>query len=336
MSIWTGKQIKAIHPRRQQKMRISNRSIFRPRGRGAYRVENKAAADETTVYIYDEISWWGVDAKQFVKDFNEITASTIHLRINSPGGSVFDGTTIYNTIKQHKSKTIIHIDGLAASIASVIAMAGDEVRMAENAFLMIHEPFSLVIGTAKDMRDEADLLDKVGGTIAKTYTQKSGKEDAEIKEMMAAETWMTAEEALENGFIDEIEKTDEKSDKSAAVMFDLSAFANVPDALKEQKKDPSIRDLEKALTDAGVSQKQAKAILADGFRDAQRDAEPPVVEPPAEPQRDAEKPVENVAPQRDAEEPKVQKKDRTIELLARAERMAPSKPEAGPQFGHFL
>jgi ATP-dependent Clp protease protease subunit len=317
-------------------MRINNRSIFKPRARSAYRIDNKKTADETTVYIYDEISWFGIDAKEFVKDFNNITASTIHIRINSPGGSVFDGTTIYNTIKQHKSKTIIHIDGLAASIASVIAMAADEVLMAENSFMMIHEPFSLVIGTAQDMRDEANLLDKVGGTIAKTYMNKTGKEENEIKDMMSGETWMTAQEALDNGFIDAIEQDDEKTNKSKSIIFDLSAFANVPQALKEQKKDFSARDLEKILKSAGVSQKQAKSILAEGYKDDQRDVEPPVTEKPANTQRDAEILAENKEPQRDVEEPKVQEKDMTVYLLAKAERIAPSKPEIATQYGHFL
>lgn len=327
-------------------MRLNNRSIFRPKARSHYRVENKATPNETTVYIYDEIGWFGIEAEQFVKDFNAIKSPTIHVRINSPGGSVFDGTTIYNAIKQHKSKTIIHIDGLAASISSVIAMSADEVRMAENAFLMIHEPFSIMIGTAQDFRDEADLLDKVSGTIAKTYINKSGKKESEIKEMMAAETWMTAKEALDNGFIDVIEEEDEKKDKSQAIMFDLSAYANVPDALKEQKKDFSKRDIEKILTNAGVSQKKAKAILVDGYKedqrdagslnDTQRDVEIPAAKPPATPQRDAEEKTDSGDVQRDAEPKPEKKKDRVTELLIRAERIAPSKPEASPQYGHFL
>jgi len=336
-------------------MRISNRSLFKPKARSPYGIENKASADESTVYIYDEISWWGIDAKEFVKDFNDITSSTIHLRINSPGGSVFDGTSIYNVIKQHKSKVIVHIDGLAASIASVIAMAGDEVRMADNAFMMIHEPFSLVIGTAQDMRDEADLLDKVTGTIAKTYTQKSGKDEAEVKDMMAAETWMTAQEALDNGFIDKIEEDDEKSNKSSVLIFDLSAYANVPDVLKECKDAFSARDIESILRDGGVPVRQAKAILSEGFKEESKattsfhenlqDQKPSNLSP-----GDDKKELRDVAPSardlrdvdtqaiesvadvlRDVEQEQeeAKEKDKVADLLERAELIAPSikKPE---------
>ncbi len=267
-------------------MRVTNRSLFKPRTRGNYKIENKA--EEATVYLYDEISWLGIQAEKFVKDLNDITAKTINIRVNSPGGSVFDGTAIYNAIKQHKSKVIARVDGLAASIASVIVMAADEVRMAENAFLMIHDPWSIVIGNAQDMRDEADLLEKVGGTIAKAFTEKSGKEGAEILDLMAAETWFTAQEALDAGFIDSIYES--KSEKAQAVLFDLSAFANVPANLKERKAAPTARDAEKALRDVGFSQCRAKAILAEGFQDDQRDADPPDPDPPPEVQRDAAPP----------------------------------------------
>ena len=117
-------------------MRVE-RSLFHPRPKGTYRIEAKADA-EATVYIYDEVSWWGVSAQQFAKDLAAIKAETIHLRLNSPGGAVFDGMAIYNALKAHQAKVVVHIDGLAASIASVIAMAGAEVRMAENAFLLVY------------------------------------------------------------------------------------------------------------------------------------------------------------------------------------------------------
>lgn len=288
-------------------MRLNNRSLFKPRVSGIYQIKNKA--DDATVYIYDEISWFGVSAEQFVKDLNDIKAKTIHLRVNSPGGSVFDGTAIYNALKQHKAKVIAHVDGLAASIASVIIMAADEVHMGENAFLMIHEPWSMVIGGSEDMRQEADLLDKVGGTIMKTYMDKSGKDEDEIKDMMAKETWFTAQEALDGGFCDFIDK--EKEEKTKAVLFDLSAFANVPDKLKLNKKMPTARDLEHILRDAGCTAKQAKAILSDGLDDSLRDEV--VITDPSSAELD----------QRDVEPVKA-KKDRTADLLTRAEMIAPA------------
>jgi ATP-dependent Clp protease, protease subunit len=285
-------------------MRIRNKSLFnKTKNQAAYRIENKAG--ETTVYIYDEISYWGVDAQTFVKEFNAIDSDTIHLRVNSPGGSVFDGTTIFNAIKQHKSKVTAHVDGLAASIASVIVLAADEVLMAENAFYMIHEPWSIMAGSADELRKEAELLEKVRGTIAKTYMDKTGKEEEEILALMAEETWMTAEEALEFGFIDSIYSPDEVDDK-AKTLFDLTVFDNVPDKLKG-KKEITAKDLEDTLRSAGCTQKQAKAIISEGFKTDQRDV--------------AVKPDKKVVDkdQRDVALPK----DLVTDLLVRAETMAP-------------
>ena len=298
-------------------MRLNNRSLFKPRARvkGSEKIQDKA--DEATVYIYDEISWYGVHAETFIKDFNNLTEKTIHLRFNSPGGSVFDGTAMFNTIKNHKSRTIAHIDGLAASISSIVALAADEVRMSENAFMMIHDPWSMVVGSADDMRDEADLLDKVGGTIATTYINKTGKTDEEIKNLMAAETWMTADEALEMGFIDAIDKEERKE---KATLFDLSVYANVPDQLIEGKTAPTAKDMEKALRDVGCSNKQAKAILSEGLQENPRDVDLPV-EPP-----DPVQEPRDVVPEepRDVVQPEKKKKDRTADLLTRAELVAPS------------
>lgn len=310
-------------------MQIKNRSPFKPRGTlSKYRIENKAATDEATVYIYDEIGWFGVSAEQFIKDLNDITAKTVHIRFNTPGGSVFDGTAVFNAIKQHKSKTVSHIDGLAASISSVIALASNEVRMAENAFMMIHEPWSIVIGDAETMREEADLLDKVGKTIAKTYTDKTGKKEDEIKALMSAETWMTAEEALEMGFVDVIEET-EKDEKAKATLFDLSVFAKgeemariIEEKQGEAKKEPDKRTAEKALREAGFSRNEALKIVAKGFQDVGDPQTELVDKDVGDPQN------EGNSPQRDAdtakvEEAKIEQKvnDRTQELIKRADKI---------------
>ncbi len=298
-------------------MRIENRSPFQRNGRDAYRIENKA--DETTVYIYDEISWWGVDAQDFVKDFNKIEAKSINIRVNSPGGSVFDGTTIFNAIKQHPSRTVAHIDGLAASIASIIVLAADEVIMAENAFMMIHEPWSMMAGSADDMRKEAELLDKVRGTIAKTYIDKSGKEEAEILNMMAEETWLTADEALEGGFVDAI-----GSEREEKALFDLSVFNKVPDGLKDKKV--TAREVEHVLRDAGYSAKQAKGIVSEGLVSDQRDVEPETVLDPIEAVATVENEGVNIEVQRDVvAKKKPDAKESTAVLLARANRVAPPR-----------
>ena len=137
-----------------------------------------AAKDVAEVLIYDEISSWGITAENFVKDLQGVTAKTINLRINSPGGSVFDGTAIFNALRAHPAKVVSHIDGVAASIASIIALAADEVRMAENAFYMIHNAWGVAMGDGAEMRKMADILDKIAGTLAKTYAAKTGSSAA--------------------------------------------------------------------------------------------------------------------------------------------------------------
>ena len=290
----------------------SKRSIFKPKSKASYRMDAKG--NEATVYIYDEIGWFGVEAAPFAKDLAEIKADTIHLRINSPGGSVFDGMAIYNSLKQHPAKIITHIDGLAASISSVIALAGDEVVMGEGAYLMIHSPWSTITGDAEDMRREADLLDKVAGSITELYQNKTGLESEEITDMMRAETWFTGAEALANHFIDRVE-TSEKA-KNKAILFDLSVFANTPESLLDE---PEIteRGLEKALRDAGCSRNQAKTILSTGLPDDFRDAENTVREPEKVLNlRDAEE-----TEQREAVKPEKKVKDKVAELLIRAEQV---------------
>lgn len=218
---------------------------------------------EAEIMLYDEISWFGITAEAFKRELDAISAPIINLRINSPGGDVFDSLAIYNALREHSSRVVTHIDGIAASMASVIALAADEVRMAENAFLMVHNPWSLVIGNAADLRKEADLLDKVAGSLAMAYRQRTGASEEQVAAWMDAETWFTADEASEAGFVDEVVYSAKETDSPAA-LFDLSIFAHVPDALRATPADPTIRDLERALRDAGLSQIAAKAFVAAG------------------------------------------------------------------------
>jgi len=306
-------------------MRITDRSLFKIK-KTAHNISNKTSKTEETVLIYDEIGFYGIDAGQFVKDFDKIAAKTIHVRFNSPGGSVFDGASIFNSIRRHKSKTISHIDGIAASIASVMALASDEVYIAENAIFMLHNPWSMVMGDASALRAEADLLDKISNsTIVKTYMDKTGMNEKAIKALMrpsdpgVEETWLTAEEALEMGFVDMIEnKVDDE--RARADLFDLSAYTNVPNQLKGGKQPPTARELEKRLKEMGFSNKQAREILAGGLKDYQRDVD--LIEDPP-PATDGQRDVEPVN-QRDVDEPP-KKKDRTAELLTRGEVLAPTQ-----------
>ena len=159
---------------------------------------------EAEVSIYDAIGSFEINAKQFINELNDISADVINLRINSPGGCVIDGNAICNALQRHSAKVITHIDGLAASMASVVAMAGDEVHMADNALLMIHNPWTISMGDADELRADADLLDKMSNNILNAYGRSQYEAD-ELKELMDAETWFTAQEAFDAGFVDHIE-----------------------------------------------------------------------------------------------------------------------------------
>ena len=183
----------------------------------------KAKAKEAEIYLYDEIgSGWfgGVSAKQFADELKALgKLERITVRLNSPGGDVFDGLAIHNILKQNPAQVDMYVDGLAASIASIIAMAGDSINMAENAMMMIHEPWTMALGNAAEMREIADRLEKVSGVLLGTYTRRTGKDEQEIADLMVAETWMTAQEALDMGFADSIVE-----EMQMAAHFDLDKF----------------------------------------------------------------------------------------------------------------
>jgi ATP-dependent protease ClpP protease subunit len=166
----------------------------------------KTADNETTVTLYDEIGAFGAGSKEFLSDLTKLSGQHIHLRINSPGGSVIEGTAIYNALRRHEGGLTVHIDAMAASMASVIAMAGKPVYMADNALLMIHNPWTVSVGESKDLRKEADLLDKLKVNLRNAYVRKTGMEADRITEMMDAETWLDAVEAVALGFADAIEE----------------------------------------------------------------------------------------------------------------------------------
>jgi ATP-dependent Clp protease protease subunit len=241
------------------------------RGEPNLRLVRNESANEADLVLYDEIGFWGVDARTFLQELQALDVETIHLRINSPGGNVFDGIAIANALKQHKARVVSHIDGLAASIASIIALAADEVRISENAFLMIHNAFTITIGNAEQLRKDAAVLDKLDGSLISTYVQKTGATEDQVKAWMKEETWFNADEAEEHGFIDVVDGRSE-----ADAQFDLSMYAHAPAALARRDAPPAPKDLERALRDAGCSRAAAKAILAEGLKSAaphQRDAD---------------------------------------------------------------
>lgn len=193
------------------------------------------------ILIYDDIGdgWMGgISANEFAKElagFGKVT--DINVRINSAGGSVFDGVAMYNTLLKHPANVVVDIDGLAASIASIVAMAGDEINMADNALMMIHAPWTVAGGNADALRDQADLLDKISDTLVSTYVKRTGLDSDKVESLVEAETWMTASEAKELGFIDNV-----TGELKMAAYYDLSKFKNAPaDLLAVQDKSNEIK-----------------------------------------------------------------------------------------------
>ena len=205
----------------------------------------RARTSGTEVLIYDEIGAYGVTAKGFLAELGALpNDAALDLRLNSPGGSVFDAVAIFHALNRHAGEITVWIDGIAASAASYIAMAGDSVVMPQNAFLMIHDPSGLVMGTAEDMRSTAEALDKIKGSLIQGYAAKSGKPDAEIAALMAAETWLDAQDALALGLIDRIAEP-----VKLAASFDIARFRNAPPELTTAVGDASDELLEVAPDD---------------------------------------------------------------------------------------
>lgn len=226
----------------------------------------RARASGAEVLIYDEIGAYGVTAKGFLAELGALpNDAAIDLRLNSPGGSVFDAVAIFNALKRHAGEITVWIDGIAASAASYIAMAGDTVVMPQNAFLMIHDPSGLVMGTAEDMRSTAEALDKVKGSLIQGYAAKSGKPDDEIAALMAAETWLDAQEALELGFIDRMAEP-----VKLAATFDIARFRNAPAELTT-----AVIEIGDAPQDGDPDDPDSNVPAADGLPDG----EPARIEP---------------------------------------------------------
>jgi len=287
--------------------------------------EIKGKKDISEIWLYDEIGLYGVTAKEFIAELNAVKSPKIEMHINSPGGGVFDGHAIYNAVKRHPSEVTSLIDGLAASMASVIALAGDRVVMAKNAMFMMHNPHGVVIGTSEDMRKTADVLDKVRDTMIGAYSNKSGKERENIISLLDNAVYLNADEALEAGFIDEI--GDKTMDLAACAKFvpalEKLGLKNIPKEIRGDSGTPSKRELERTLIEhGGCSQKLAKAILSEGYPGDYRDDDPAQdASPPAnQNHRDDDSDAH-----RDDVQPKNERKDKTAELLIRAERVLAAK-----------
>jgi len=233
-----------------------------------YKIE-ASANDQAEILVYDVIGWPYNDAGDLVRYVNSLGDKDILVRLNTPGGDVFDGMAIFNALANHKGKVTIRIEALAASMGSVLAMAGKEIQAYSNTMMMIHDPWIYTAGNQYELREMADLLEKISGNMLDVYAGRSKIGKREMKEIMKAETWYTAKEAKEKGFIDTILETG----KAAKAQFDLTMYTNAPDGICSiEGRDLTEREIERALRDAGASRSFAKAIVAERFKPL-RDAE---------------------------------------------------------------
>ncbi len=188
---------------------ISNGAAMRQiqaSNRDWYRITNRKGDDTAApeVFIYGEIGWDGITADDLIRDLSEIEADALTVRINSPGGSVFGGVAIYNALRTHPAAVTVLVDSIAASIASVIAQAGDTRKMVQHSQMMIHEANGIAIGSGSEVREYAELLDKQSDLIAAIFADRAGKSVGVFRALMNAETWFSADEAVAEGLADEV------------------------------------------------------------------------------------------------------------------------------------
>jgi len=230
-----------------------------------YDIKNIASDNVTEVMIYDEIGKYGVDAKSFIDEMKNIPNGTsVLLRINSPGGSVVDGLAIYDAISRMPQKVTTRIEGIAASMGSVIALAGDEVIMSENSLYMIHNVWGGEVGDAGDLRKAADLMDKMGDRLVSIYMSKSGNSEEQIRSWMNEETWFDSSEAVKYGFVDIIEEP-----IKLAARFDINKYDYKNKALvnnlfnnikKESKMEKEFDNLKSFIADLFNKEGEVKEV----------------------------------------------------------------------------
>jgi len=210
------------------------------RRKGSFRAEK---SESDTIYLYDmivdsdvEAEWWGgVSSQAFIKTLNSMDAPVIHLRVNSPGGSVFAARAMEQALREHKSQIIAHVDGLAASAASFLIMGADEIEVAPGSFIMIHKAWTFAFGNSDDMLKTAGLLEQIDGSLVKTYADHTGQSAEDVEAWMTAETWFEADKAVEFGFANRVAEKSKKAKASA--QWNLSAYQNAPRIEPNQQLD---------------------------------------------------------------------------------------------------
>lgn len=200
----------------------------------------KAEGGEAEIYLYDAIGeWFGVSSEEFVRQLRGLDVDVIHLRMNSPGGDVFEARAIATALSQVKARTVCHIEGLAASAATYVATACDEIEIAEGGFFMVHEAWTLTLGNKREHQQQIDLLTKVDDSILDDYAKRTGADRQQLIDWLEAETWFTADEAKEHGFVDRIIEVDRKANRAS---WNLAAYQNTPAALTEPPPNESYYD----------------------------------------------------------------------------------------------
>jgi len=212
------------------------------------RFEN-LGTDEASVFIYNDIGYFGTTADDFVKQLNSITAPKINVHINSEGGEVFDGIAIHTALSMHSAHVTTHVDGIAASAASFIAMAGDTIKIARNATMMVHDASTLAWGNEADMISCAKLLGKLSDNIADMYAEQAGGTVENWRAIMREETWYTGQEAKAAGLVDEIEGAEDAPTEPApsnllsSIMFRYANRSAAPDPVIISEEGPELTDL---------------------------------------------------------------------------------------------
>jgi len=241
-----------------------------------YKIKNKSS-EVSDIYLFNDIGTFGITAQSFIDEIKEYEDRELNIHINSLGGEVFEGMAIYSIIQRRTSKTTVYIEGIAASIASVIALAADEVIMSENSLLMIHNAWGGTQGEAKDMRKQAEILEKITNEIAEVYVKKTKIPYNEIVEMMDEETWLTAQEAVALGFVDSISEP-----IKVAAKYDVSKYKNITNKKVEQilslTKKREINMTEELKTWFNSKVEEIIAKVKDNGNETRETAEPVKVE----------------------------------------------------------
>jgi ATP-dependent Clp protease protease subunit len=225
-----------------------------------YEIKAKST-DVVDISLHDEIGMWGISASAFIRDLKATNAKSINLSIHSPGGNALDGLAMYNALVAHPAKVNAHVAGLAASAASIVLMAGDHITMPQDAFVMIHNPYTMAMGDSEEMRAVAETLDKIQASLSNIYQRRTGKSESDINSMMASETWLSSADALDNGFIDAV--SDPVGVAAKAGVFN-KYFKSLPiDNKHDLEGINTIKEFERFLSESGgISNGLATALAS--------------------------------------------------------------------------